>query len=313
MCDQPTTLTLLEDWQTRRERLLAEPGPVGQHADALIRVLDFLIERYRDSPEAARPARAPADTGVFFDQRATVVLDHLWEGRVGGVKTTIQAAHRVGAIAHRLAAHATGSFDDDPNQRSPQYRVTPPLHDVPWRPHPRFGPILRLAIRFGYKPHKFIYRALVYINPTASNEVLQYLTDRLNDPLATDVEAVDLLALCDNRYASRLAFRAWRLRLESGGRDPVTDRIEELFLARRAPCEKGGSGRPLDAIRNELAARDAVVRLRAIELIKRFGTLDDVGLLLDLLRLPRQEDEASDERSAIVRAIETISRRIASS
>jgi hypothetical protein len=49
------------------------------------------------------------------------------------------------------------------------------------------------------------------------------------------------------------------------------------------------------------------VRLAAIVGIGRVGTLDDLGLLSDLLALPPQPDEHPREREALVQAMQQIS------
>ena len=56
-----------------------------------------------------------------------------------------------------------------------------------------------------------------------------------------------------------------------------------------------------------MANSDAAVRLEAIDILGRIGTLDDIGLLSDLLSLPPLKDEHPDERAALARAMQRLS------
>src|SRR4051812_391719 len=72
--------TLYEDWQRRRDRMLEQPGG-RESTDAYfinsLRVLEYLLERYKDSPIAAMPARFPLLSGMLLDRRTIVVHHHL--------------------------------------------------------------------------------------------------------------------------------------------------------------------------------------------------------------------------------------------
>ena len=100
---EPAKRTLLEDWQARRERLAENPVPAGQLGELHIRILDYLIGRYADSPEAARPARFTPRSGLYVNDRAIVLHHHLWQDRASGVKSRREAESRVSAIVKRMA------------------------------------------------------------------------------------------------------------------------------------------------------------------------------------------------------------------
>ena len=86
------------------------------------------------------------------------------------------------------------------------------------------------------------------------------------------------------------------------GRDKGAERLRDFL------CRFDGRQRVIEKIRAELANDSAVVRLEAIDVLGRIGTLDDIGLLSDLLSLPPLKDEHSDERNALARAMQQISR-----
>lgn len=96
--------TLLEDWQVRRERLAGQPAKVEQFAELQVRILDYLVRRYRDAPQAARPARFSPKADLYVNQRAIVVHDHVWQGKVGGIKSRREAEARVSAILRRMTS-----------------------------------------------------------------------------------------------------------------------------------------------------------------------------------------------------------------
>ena len=104
MGTQSATHTLYEDWRVRRHRLASTPAlhPLA-YRDIQLRVLDYLLDRYRESSEAALPARFPSPEASWFNHRAIVVHHHLRTSEVGGVKTAQEARQRVSAIVRRIS------------------------------------------------------------------------------------------------------------------------------------------------------------------------------------------------------------------
>ncbi|HVC92926.1 MAG TPA: hypothetical protein VND64_04505 [Pirellulales bacterium] len=86
--------TLYEDWQARRGRLAAVVGQLGPNAAIELRVLDYLLRKYRDSPDAAKPARFPIRSQLVVNQRAVVVHNHLAHGQFDQVTSALQALDR---------------------------------------------------------------------------------------------------------------------------------------------------------------------------------------------------------------------------
>lgn len=74
-----------------------------------------------------------------------------------------------------------------------------------------------------------------------------------------------------------------------------------------APCAIPPPADPAEAARTRLCSGEAAVRLQAALELGKIGTLDDVGLLSDLLSLPPAPDEHPRERAAILYAMQKLS------
>ncbi|MCH8859345.1 MAG: hypothetical protein IID54_07185 [Proteobacteria bacterium] len=101
-----TQPTLREDWQRRRALLKQASEPERDFAQMQIRVLDFLLRRYGDSPEAARRAQFPIATDVYFNERAILVYHHVGREIGIGAETAGEAKRRVASVLHRMAEGA---------------------------------------------------------------------------------------------------------------------------------------------------------------------------------------------------------------
>jgi hypothetical protein len=292
----PTHRTLLDEWRWRLDILNRRPGSAAPLAKERARVLDFLIHRYRDSPEAQRPAPASPRAEFQVNQRAIVVLHHIWEGRVGGVKTPQEAQARVAAILRRISPQAS---DDEPE--------------------PGVTGVLALDHQEADAPDD----PRVYSDdgePTASRgrvrnagnaasqarnlslpgwEALQ-LYRRIVRPGVDDVQAAEVLTLGGNRAALNYALYAWRELIEAG-RTNKAWWVLHRFLATPEP-----TGAVIETVREFLAHDSAKVRWAALDILCRIGTLEDIGLLDDLLALPSAADEHPQERAALLRTMRSI-------
>jgi hypothetical protein len=294
--------TLLEDWQARRERLAGGPAPVGQFGEVHIQILDYLIGRYGDSPEAARPARVGPTSEVHVDDRVIVVHHHLWQGKVAGVKSRREAELRMAEILGRMATpdedQAAEREDEESAAGDPLAFHGFPMNDLTWRA--ALG-TANWSIRFGRDPAPHI-AVLLERSRFLPIEIVRYLYERLRNVELEDANAAGLLLECENRGAPKYAVLAWRERLAAGRRDAVTERLQWLF------CLPQLAQRVLDPIRAELANDSPLVRLGAIDVLGEIGTLEDIGLLSDLLCLPPLEDEHPEERPALAQAMQKIAR-----
>jgi hypothetical protein len=107
--------SLYADWQARRKRCQATP--TDQRADIELRVLDFLLRAYRDSPLAAQPPRFPLSDALRLNTRLVVVMHHLGS-EIAAVKSEADAQERVVSIVRRLAEPRPEA--PDPVGRSPR-------------------------------------------------------------------------------------------------------------------------------------------------------------------------------------------------
>ncbi len=94
--------TLYEDWKARREQLAGRPYRSGDRHAVEAQVLDYLIRRYRDTPEGARLARFPLTSDIYINHRAIAVLHHLGSGRIPAITTASEALVRVQSIVRRM-------------------------------------------------------------------------------------------------------------------------------------------------------------------------------------------------------------------
>jgi len=191
--------TLRDDWQQRRA-FWAKADRSSEFVDVQIRVLDFLLKQYGDSPEARRPAQYPLPQALYINQRAVLVHHHLGKHVASGVKTPEEAQERMSEILHRMAE--------------------------PW--------------------------------------------PRSRRPKESAAEQA-----------------------EGGVSAPFAGELPDVVEARR--------------LRFLLADPNPSVRMEVIWQIGETGDLDDVGLLMDLLALPKSTDEGRDERRLLASAIEKLS------
>jgi len=268
--------TLLEDWRARRDRLAERPEPPGRLGRVHLQILDYLIRRYGDTPEARRPARFSPRTGLYVNERAIVVHHHRYRRDVPDVKDAKDAEARAAAFLGRIVAvggadhgESTPSVKGEPREQtdtedfrfeSPQYDGTPTG-----------------TVEFFYK-----YAA---------------------DPARVDELAADLLAEAAHAAALGYLVSAWRERLRAGCRDEATRRLRKHILG------AGKAQQVADGICSALADSHAPVRLGALEILGQIGILEDVGLLSDLLALPPQDDEHPKERESLAWAMQQIAER----
>jgi hypothetical protein len=141
-------------------------------------------------------------------------------------------------------------------------------------------------------------RASLKSSPYLPRTIIQHLCQRLQNTAVSDVAAAQLLVACRNPQIIEWTMRMWRLRVSTNASvDPVRHILEDHFRVpdmRHAAAEK---------VRAELASDDPKIRLAAISLIAQIGDLDDLGLLMDLLSLPQNEDESPGEREVLEQAL----------
>ncbi len=283
--------TRFEDWQDRRQ-YLDSLGSENPRNVLQIKVLDYLISRYRDSAAAHQPARFGLWRGLHWNDRRITVHHHLGRGKVAGVQNREDAEQRIADLVQRMMS----------DERSEDEGFTPTnLADTPRRPLVRLTPNWR--IKLGWNADSQIRRALASY-PILPETCLKHLVSRLTDVTREDTNAVELFLECKNRNIIECTVRVWRDRVAQGR---STGLITETLEARlRRPDNQP---RAAELIRERLADDDARVRIAASRLIAKMGDLDDIGLLSDLLALPQSSDEDPIERDAITTAMKTIAER----
>src|SRR6266478_3068510 len=86
MVAAPSQPSLLDDWRQRRQRL-ADAPVTDLHARFQIKLLDYLIRRYDNSPAANMPARFPLRIEPTLIARAIVIHQELSRRRPGNVRS----------------------------------------------------------------------------------------------------------------------------------------------------------------------------------------------------------------------------------
>jgi hypothetical protein len=130
MAPTASRITLYDDWRARREHLATLPYRTGDYHAVEMRVLDFLLERYRDSPEAARPARFSLKEDVYFDHRAIVVVHHLGGGHIPQIKTAGEAQAHVRSILQRMFPPGAGDAALGPAQEAGRRHIPLPAQGL---------------------------------------------------------------------------------------------------------------------------------------------------------------------------------------
>jgi hypothetical protein len=292
--------TVFDDWLTRRQRLAASETVPELSRRVQLQVLEYLIRRYADSPEAARPARCPTAAAFYSDDRRIVVHHHLGRGEIAGVKNQAEASRRMGDIlSHLRRVHAEGadvvaahnefaSWLDELGQQAE--KPIGAWQSICRQLQPSRGTTAALQESIA---------ASLERSPYLPREVIAYLYNRLS-VYVYDMVAAELLVKCRSHSVPEYVARAWRERVNAGCQDGVTAKLEGYLT---------DQPRALDAVRERLADDNPAVRFAATQLLRAVGTLDDVALLSDLLSLPRSADEHSYERRALVDAMWAIAHR----
>jgi hypothetical protein len=311
--------TLYESWQLRRERLNAPPPAGADYVASQIHVLDYLLKRYDGDTAAQVPAAFPARGEVMVNRRTVVVHDHIGRGLVAGIKTEQEASGRAASILKRIASvdpqssvkapghgiFAQESEDKDPPAKSTHGGVAAPDIDedqITFSQRRAWAKI-NTAIKYG-APTLEVYsliKASFSMSPILPERAVAYLFERVDNTTTVNVLPAELLAHCTNKSALDYALLAWRNRLASMGPEPVGDRLKH------ACTEEGRQKRGLELLRNYLADVNAAVRMEAARMLGSLGSLDDIGLLLDLISLPALSDEHPDERQVLIDAAARLS------
>jgi hypothetical protein len=124
----PIVRTLYDDWQARRARLSGAEDAMSDYHAVEIRLLDYLLRRYKDSPEAARPALFPLLKSAYINHRAIVVHHHLGRGSIPTISNRREAYAHVRSMIEHMWTPAAGEEGLAADDTVPKF-VEPPKID----------------------------------------------------------------------------------------------------------------------------------------------------------------------------------------
>jgi hypothetical protein len=294
-------LSLVDDWRQRRHRLTRQ-SKTNSSARDQIRLLDYLIRRYGNSPVANGPARFPL-RGEHQTDRAIIVRQEL-SRRTAKVRDQRDAKDRVVTIMRRMSepvsAEHAASADEFAVEQVGRVEARWPIdrETALWCQSQR--QVIADNLARGDDPCQEI-RAFLTVWPYLPANVLQFLSDRAGEVTANDWVSARLLTCCRGGGVVDHIVWAWRRRVAARRIDETTNELRR-FLLRADVCEEAA-----ERMRAMLADNDGLVRLEATAFLGRIGTLDDIGLLSDLLALPPMTDEDPRERKGLLLAMQRIS------
>jgi hypothetical protein len=97
---------------------------------------------------------------------------------------------------------------------------------------------------------------------------------------------------------------AWAARAASGAEDVINEQVADYLTC------SDYHGEALNRFRLELSDGDLRVRENAIDMLSKIGTLDDVGLLLDVSEMPCHGKRLPRERRVMIRAAAKLAERL---
>ena len=286
--------TLYEDWQLRRARLdTAEPLP---HFGDQARVLDYLLNRFANDPIAQEPARFPFSSELVLNSdtilRTIIVRRHLKCGEFGATRNPADAHTRARTILTRIAKLDLQADACAPNSRI-NFFLLPDGSDIaPFR-YCR-GLFSRRVID---ETDRFVARCKAQLSRggTLCHEDMIGLKGLLRRTLSGEnlkaslSEVLNALALCGYDDITSYLLECWARVIFPNALDEIETYLRTNDLG-------------ADLLRSRLASDNSAERTFAAHVLGQLGSLNDIGLLQDLLALPEMKAESA-ERAAYLSAI----------
>ena len=305
-----TKVTLYEDWLARRGRL-DKPMPLAPAGiEMQRRILDYLLKRYLGSPEAARPAHFPLRTNLLVDRRWIIVNNYLGQSAVTGIRTMDESTQRTSGILKRMASlklqdsvkvpangAELGTPVIAPMDAPAEIKEKPPLVPQVFITSGQRRALIELddALQGGSKWR--IYQKIEGALDTGcalSAPAVDFLCAKL-DKKALDVAiAYEFLLLCDGAIAGERVLKAW-IDAWAASKKLLADRLAPLVASQKFKTPNAEKMR-------ELLGESSAIRVEAIRLLGKTGSIDDVSLLLDLYALPAASDDFPGERDALLQS-----------
>jgi hypothetical protein len=290
--------TLYDDWLERRYALAAADDHSPYHRTHL-RVLDYLLHRYKEDAASLEPLPPPLKA-VYVNHRAIIINHHLREGTISGVKSRSESHDRMSRIVARLQVDSLGRPQEESDAKEPARPVKfyKPQDARALRLWKRLE---RLARATHYLPRNKI-AALLNVHPHLPEPVVARLVSSLSWHDNADFEGdLHLLVKCRNSTVAKRLVEVWYR--------PVCDveQAEVHIRLQKALLDIGVHAAP--HLRPLLDDQSAKVRLEACWLLGELGELRDISLLADLLTMPTTDDEHRDERTVLANAMYRIAQR----
>jgi len=296
-------LSLVDDWRQRRHRLSgqSESNPSVRYQ---IKLLDYLIRRYGNSPVSQGSARFPLLSEHRTD-RAIVVHQEL-SRRTAKVRDQHDAKDRVLTIVRRMSGPTTDEHaapaDEFAVEQVAGVEARWPIDRETALWCQSQCKVIANELGSGDDPRQAI-AAYLQVWPYLPVNALQFLSDRAGEVTANDWVSARLLASSRGGGVVDHIAWAWRRRIAARRIDETTNELRRFLL--RADVREEAAER----MRVTLADENSAVRLEATAFLGRIGALDDIGLLSDLLALPPMADEDPLERKGLLLAMRRISQR----
>jgi len=292
MSDEPLATnrkTRMLDWIERRNELLQLPSP-STFELMQIKVLGYLIDRYRASPIANGAARFSPRERSYLNRRLIVVHEHWRLGRGQPTCSRAEAEHRIQTSIQKFADKA---IIPDINDPPPEPSSVPPVN---W--------FQILSQWIAEMVHWNLPSPRTYKNSRSRQRTkLKTLVSRLANTKKQEIVALRQLDSFRNQDLHHVYLKLWRIHVLG---DHVQGRVLRELEVRI--CAEENVAKSAEAMRETLGDEPAKLRLAALKLLERIGHLDDIPLFADLLRLPTEE-LSNEEPAALMEAMRVIAHR----
>lgn len=238
-----------------------------------------------EGPTAEAPARTESSQPLYFDQCAILLHEYAshTDGRQRDSDALIQIVNRVAHTSANAGIVVTPWKNEAPESGFMFYLNSLPPQEL------------------GKFIEEFTERAIDF-NGRMGESIASAMERRT--ALGDDVLKAFYFNLACASRALHLIPLACAERAAEGADALIRDQAAEFF------SRSDYRTRALDRFRVELADGDPSVRAVAIEMLSQIGTLDDVGLLLDVAELPSHGQRLPRERRTLLRGAATLAGRL---
>jgi len=284
----------MEDWTERRNELLLLPSPSVSES-MQIKVLDYLVERYRNTPVAIAPARFTPRTRFYLNRRMMVVHEHLRLDRGQPTCSRSAAEQRIHTVMQK--------FTEKTIVPEPEIQSAP----LPHEPLPQVA-LKNGLLRLSEWASECFRSARKLSNQrdhwlTSRRTKFKKLVSRLSNTKTQDFAALVGLESYENEDLRHVFAKLWRIRV-------LADKFQDRVLAKLEAkmCREPQVEHTAETMREFLGDDSIKLRLAALKVLARVGSVDDITLLADLLRLPPAELSA-EEPTALLATMQAIAQR----